>query len=702
MSLPEKPITRKEMYLSNIAGEGTPLPDKPITREEQYLDEIAKNGGGGGGTTNYNALNNKPKINNVELTGNKTSSDLDLPSVAEVQTISANLGIAQSRIQTLQQITTQLSNEKADKSSLGTASGRDATSVVTDSTDLVESGAVKDYVDGKLGTIYSFHVSGTESNPANKITYIGDTEGMTPAHMDYINDVFDWGSWGNAFFLPRPCMVRSDGTVDYYLDPNDYTKRMDGTASDVGNIAYDGNAMMEWGRNGRKIWTKIVPDNDHLGADVHIADYQADSGFHDYSFHNCNGVSVDHFYTPIYSGSLDSNNKLRSMSGQQAMSKKTAEQEKTYAQANNKTEDVIWNTEVFADVTLINILLMLIGKSTNVQSVFGQGIHTGGLEAINNAFMTGVHNDKGMFYGTNSGSVTSSDFSNAVKVFGMENWWGFQWRRYQGHVMVDGVQKVKNTYGNEDGSTAVGYNFTGDGYKSISATALNGTSGNHIKDEYYIEDGLVPCGELAGSDTTYYCDGCWYNNSGVRVPFRGGYSGNGAKVGAFSAALSFTDSYSSWDFGAALSCKPLAIPDISTKCDNSVIAPVESRSTSSKAYAVGEHFIRDGAFCTCLQAIAQGGSFTLNTNYTAGDVASAFMKKITVEGQTSSSGNLAIFSNKVVKVVCAYCETNSNYVCIPFRTQSGQTYVHLRNRAETDDWAIIRSTNVTVTAYYFD
>ena len=56
------------------------------------------------------------------------------------------------------------------------------------------------------------------------------------------------------------------------------------------------------------------------------------------------------------------------------------------------------------------------------------------------------------------------------------------------------------------------------------------------------------------------------------------------------------------------------------KCDNSVIAPVENGSTASQAYAVGEHFIRDGAFCTCTQAISQGGSFTLNTNYTSGDV----------------------------------------------------------------------------------
>ena len=50
MALPSSPNTRKEVYLSNIAGQGTSLPTEPHTREEEYLDYIAKNGGGGGGT----------------------------------------------------------------------------------------------------------------------------------------------------------------------------------------------------------------------------------------------------------------------------------------------------------------------------------------------------------------------------------------------------------------------------------------------------------------------------------------------------------------------------------------------------------------------------------------------------------------------------------------------------------------------------
>lgn len=40
----------------------------------------AHSGGGGSGTDNYNNLSNKPKINGVALTGNKTSSDLHIES----------------------------------------------------------------------------------------------------------------------------------------------------------------------------------------------------------------------------------------------------------------------------------------------------------------------------------------------------------------------------------------------------------------------------------------------------------------------------------------------------------------------------------------------------------------------------------------------------------------------------------------------
>ena len=400
--------------------------------------------------------------------------------------------------------------------------------------------------------IYGFHIDGAESVPSAKITYLADAVGMTPAHMDYTNDVFDYGSWENAFFMPRPCMLKSDGTVDYYLDPDDYTKKLDGTASDVANEQYDGNAMMEWGKDGRKIWYKIVPDaNDATSASVYIADYQADANFVDYPFHNFQGVSGNHFYTPIYNGSLDANNKLRSISGKQVMASKTATQEVSYAEANNPANTPIWNIEVYADIVLITLLLWLMGKSTDSQTVFGRGVESGS-QAACEAYRTGAGNTKGLFYGDDGSSTL-------VKVFGMENFWALQWRRYVGHLLIDGTQYVKMTYGQEDGSTGNVFNLTGTGYKSKGHTP-EGTSGQYMELQEYDADGFYPkkANNTNASASKHYCDYFYFNNSGTRVPLRGGYSGFGAYCGVSDVTLTSTASGATWNVGAAVSCKPLS------------------------------------------------------------------------------------------------------------------------------------------------
>lgn len=48
-----------------------------MTGEEAYaiLKRQIQSGGGGAGTTNYNALTNKPTLNGVEISGDKTSAD---------------------------------------------------------------------------------------------------------------------------------------------------------------------------------------------------------------------------------------------------------------------------------------------------------------------------------------------------------------------------------------------------------------------------------------------------------------------------------------------------------------------------------------------------------------------------------------------------------------------------------------------------
>jgi len=418
---------------------------------------------------------------------------------------------------------------------------------------------IRDALGGsEKGTLFGFHIDSSESDPAAAVTYLADAVGMTPAHMDFTNGKFLWGSWRDAFFHPRPCMLKYDGTVDYYLDPDNYAKKWDGSASDVADDTYGGNAMMEWGQGGKKIWYKIVPDtDDNTSASVYIADYQVDEDYHAWSFINNQGILVDHFYTPIYNGSLDSNGKLRSISGKtySALCQgKTSAQEVAAAELNNPSTDKLWYTEVYADVTIINLLLILMAKSLDMQTAFGTG-RCGQSSAASSMLGTGTLDDKGQFFGYSANT-------GAVKVFGMENWWGNQWRRYAGHIMNSYVQKYKMTRGRQDGSTADDYSqsTTATDYDGYLTGATAPSTNDFVKAMEFNANGFMTktVGGTSVDSAHYWCD-YFYQNSGLRYAVRGGYCYNAAgNVGAFCVALSAPPDGTSWDIGAAPSCKPLS------------------------------------------------------------------------------------------------------------------------------------------------
>lgn len=410
-------------------------------------------------------------------------------------------------------------------------------------------GEIRDVLSMRTGTILGFHIDGNESDPAAAVTYVADAVGMTPAAMNFTTGVFNYGSWGNAFFLPRPCMLKYDGTVDYYLNPNDYSKKYSGGDSDVANDAYGGNAMMEWGQDGKKIWYKIVPDADPTSATVYIADYQADNDFRAWSFINNQGQMVDHFYTPIYNGWSDGSSRLRSISGKTPTASLNASTERTRARANNGSL-AIWDTEVYCDVILINLLLILMGKSLNTQAVFGQGNTTGGQDGVLN---TGTGDALGLFYGY-------SDTTKVVKVFGMENWWGNLWRRFGGLVNDYGTAKYKLTRGTQDGSSASDYvvGTTSAEYAGyLTGAALPDASGAYISKMAYNRYAYTPIA-VSGNSHTYYSDGLWTNNGKVDYAIRGGNSDNGALCGASCLNLSHAAGVATWNIGSAPSCKPLS------------------------------------------------------------------------------------------------------------------------------------------------
>ena len=401
-------------------------------------------------------------------------------------------------------------------------------------------------VEYKGYVLYGFKIDQNESDPASMITYLSDCDNaeFSSAYMDYATDTFNYGDWKNAWFIEdlKPCMLKYDGTVDYELNKDDYTKKVDGTASDVSNTAYEGNAMVGF----PKVYWKIVDNGDDT-ANVYISDTKLDEDFHCWSHIDNNGNEIDYCYMPIYTGSLV-NDKLRSLSGLAPMSNKSRQQEIDYAKANNLTNDIIWYTEVYSDRMLIELLVLLIGKSTDTQTVFGNGV----INSAKGIIKTGTLDKKGLFYGDSGEYI-------GVKIFGIENVWGNVWRPVAGHVVSDGVQKIKMTYGQNDGSSVDGYDINGNGYISVDGYILPQTStnlGDYINTMIFNQYVLLPK-SINGSSSTYYTDGILYNG-GNKYTLVGGSIYEGYKCGIFAQYDGGNTDMTGGNICASISCKPLA------------------------------------------------------------------------------------------------------------------------------------------------
>lgn len=371
--------------------------------------------------------------------------------------------------------------------------------------------------------------------------------------MNFSTDTWIWGDWtGDEFFMPRPVLIKQDYSEKIYLNPDNLALDEDG--NDVSAIltgSTDGyNAMMEWGRNGKKIWYKLVPETDDATYTCYIADKQLDSGFHAWSFYDANSVLGDHFYTSIYNGSTVGS-ALRSLSGKTPNNNEAGATQITRAKANNQNgETYAWYIDVFADRILINLLMILVIKSTN-SDVIGYGNYSSGSSA-SSLIQSGLGNTKGMFYGKQSNSV--------CKVFGMENYFANCWRRMAGLILSSGAQLYKLTYGTADGSSAAGYiesDSAPANYLNASKNIATNLSTSYITKESALSNGALIASAFAGANATYYSDACW-SLTGVRFALVGGDCNNGSACGAFALSLNGALSRSAWDCGAALSLKPLA------------------------------------------------------------------------------------------------------------------------------------------------
>ena len=373
---------------------------------------------------------------------------------------------------------------------------------------------------------YGIKISKKEKNPDKRVTYIHDAKDLQPARMNFDTGVFEYGSWqGRGFAAPEnnyPCMVKADGTEDYKLMREDYTKREDGAASDVANTDYAGNAMAAF-KGGWLCQYETEADEYIIWSNV-----KYDDGYNAYHRTAPDGSIREGFYRHIYMPTLI-DGKARSISGAEIMGGFTAQQERQLCRANGEA----WEQSTWQQWNYIICLLKIMAKTDDLQAAYGYG------NCDSNTWKplpTGTLNGKGQFYGSRS-------INQQVKVLHTEALWGDKWERLAGLIVDNGTVKV-HTHGE--------YNFTGQGYKSVYRYIIRSFDYGFVDGTVMTPYGRFPV-SFHGSRHEYTADYGAIDAKIVSVPLVGGSCIYGLACGAY-VHLHYTASDAYWSIAPGLSC----------------------------------------------------------------------------------------------------------------------------------------------------
>ena len=390
--------------------------------------------------------------------------------------------------------------------------------------------------------IYGFVEHMNILSPTERIEYIGANKNYTPLTVDKATGAADYGSWANFPVLigNRPWMVRSDGTPDYRLDENDYTKKEDGTASDVANTSYDGGAFS---------WLPKIYKEEYMLGDDRVVKFSMTKreGFEAVGFIDTDDKELEGVWIPMFYGSIVEE-KMKSISGVQPCYSNATAAEKTAIDAFGARAKFFGGPIV---QTLTDLLIMF-GKSTNSQAVYGNGNMSGydtSLAPTNGVKQNAVVGG-GQFYGTSDGKSLNKILHSIV----LGTWQ--QWMRDPYTLLVNGRYKVSKNYAYD--LTGATYHDTGISLPKILKEDGSQNTGIFYPHKYQTVPGFgaVPVHPCKGSTSTGGCDGLWQNCDITAVARRFGGCNAGTIDGLRSLPVDSTATFAHWYLGAAILLLP--------------------------------------------------------------------------------------------------------------------------------------------------
>lgn len=341
----------------------------------------------------------------------------------------------------------------------------------------------------------------------------------------------------------KPYMVRADGTPDYRLDENDYTKKEDGTDSDVANTSYAGGAFS---------WLMKIYKKEYMAGDDRyvLFRFEEADGFEAVGFKDPSNKVLEGVWLPMFYGSIlgadTSTPKMRSFAGLQPCYTNATATERTAIQNFSTRAHHLGGPIV---ETIIDLLIMFAG-TTNLQAAYGNG-NMNGYDASLTPTM-GVKQNAvvggGQFYGTSDAHSLNKIFHSIV--LGSYQ----QWMRDPYTICVSGALKVSKNYTYD--LTGASYEDTGVRY--LNSEIVDGTWYYPHKYQTVPGYGSVPVYPFKGSTSLGGCDGFIVNKTITAVALRFGYCGHGLIAGPRALRLGNAATIAAWGFGAAVLLLPPA------------------------------------------------------------------------------------------------------------------------------------------------
>lgn len=341
--------------------------------------------------------------------------------------------------------------------------------------------------------------------------------------------------------MMKRCVLNTDGSVNYYLDANDSTKKADGSQAVLDGT--DGNIMVEI----PKFYYKYNYNTTNGVVHEHSISLTPDDGYVVHPAFVRDGVELDYRYRAAYDGKIVGG-KLMSISGVYPTTGQNITTFRTNAQANGAG----WHQLDWLLHEAITLLCVIEYGTMNIQSTLGEGrtaLSAGSWIGGSYIGITGLSNS----LGNGSGNVTYAGSANDaaadgsfMSYRGVENFFGNIWKFADGVLFQNNVPYV-NQHPSTYDSTTLGSNDISTGVNMSASSGYARNLGNSNK-------GFFPTSVSGGSSAAGTTDYFYANDAGeLGIALVGADAGSGLSAGPLYLYAYDVASNVSVNFGGALS-----------------------------------------------------------------------------------------------------------------------------------------------------